>query len=87
MKLPRDLNGAELARRLRTYGYEVTRTSGDHIRLTTRQNGEHHLTIPKHSTLKLGTLGGILKDVARHMEITQEDELCALVSRGSESCP
>ncbi len=87
MKLPRDLNGLELARHLRTYGYELTRTSGDHIRLTTQRNGEHHLTVPRHAVLKPGTLQGILKDVAGHLGITQEDELCELVNRGSESCP
>ena len=87
MQLPRDLNGSQLAHQLRTFGYEVTRTSGDHIRLTTQRNGEHHLTVPKHSVLKPGTLGGILKDVAWHLGIAQEDELCALLNRGSERCP
>ena len=86
MRLPRDLNGVELARRVGAYGYEITRTSGDYIRLTTRRSGEHHLTVPKHSVLKPGTLGWILKDVASHLGITQEQELCELLSRGSEAC-
>lgn len=34
MKLPRDLVGADLASALRTLGYEVTRHTGSHMRLT-----------------------------------------------------
>jgi predicted RNA binding protein YcfA (HicA-like mRNA interferase family) len=37
MRLPRDLGGEELAVLLRRYGYEVTRQTGSHVRLTTRQ--------------------------------------------------
>ena len=66
MKLPRDLNGRELAKVLRKLGYEVSRQSGSHIRLTTRQHGEHHLTIPDHRPLRVGTLAAILSDVAAH---------------------
>jgi predicted RNA binding protein YcfA (HicA-like mRNA interferase family) len=46
MRLPRDLDGEELAVLLRRYGYEVTRQTGSHMRLTTTQGGEHHITIP-----------------------------------------
>jgi predicted RNA binding protein YcfA (HicA-like mRNA interferase family) len=79
VKLPRDLNGAVLARRLQVYGYGVTRQSGDHLRLTTKRNGEHHLTIPRHSVLKPGTLAGILKEVASHLGIAKEAELHELL--------
>jgi predicted RNA binding protein YcfA (HicA-like mRNA interferase family) len=34
MKLPRDLAGKDLAKALRKVGYEVTRQSGSHLRLT-----------------------------------------------------
>ena len=67
MKLPRDLSGEELARRLKRYGYAMTRQSGSHMRLTTQSGGEHHLTIPAHPALKVGTLNGILGDVAEHL--------------------
>jgi predicted RNA binding protein YcfA (HicA-like mRNA interferase family) len=60
MKLPRDISGTELARKLRALGYEITRQSGSHMRLTTMQHGEHHLTIPQHNPLRVGTLAGIL---------------------------
>lgn len=81
MRLPRDLDGAELAERLRRYGYVVTRQTGSHIRLTTQQRGEHHITIPDHRPLRAGTLNAILKDVAEHLGMDR-DELLASILRG-----
>ncbi|MGH9196805.1 MAG: type II toxin-antitoxin system HicA family toxin [Acidimicrobiia bacterium] len=47
MKLPRDPSGAELARLLRRHGYEITRQTGSHLRMTcTAKRREHHITIP-----------------------------------------
>ena len=69
MRLPRDLSGDQLAVLLRRYGYEVTRQTGSHMRLTTTQEGEHHVTIPRHGSLRVGTLSGILSDVAEHLGI------------------
>jgi len=70
LKLPRDLSGDELARLLRAYVYEITRQTGSHLRLTSRFKAiEHHLTIPRHSALKVGTLAGILGDVAEYLEM------------------
>ncbi len=50
MKLPRNLTGLELVKHLEVLGYCVSRQTGSHIRLTTLQNGGHHLTsiIPNH---------------------------------------
>ncbi len=76
MRLPRNLSGDDLAKLLRVYGYEITRQRGSHMRLTTRRNGEHHLTIPRHDPLRVGTLNGIIKDLAEHLEIDR-DELMA----------
>jgi predicted RNA binding protein YcfA (HicA-like mRNA interferase family) len=81
MKLPRDLSGPDLAKRLRRVGYELTRQTGSHLRLTTHQQGEHHVTVPNHSPVKMGTLSGILTDVARHLGITREDLLNRLLPR------
>lgn len=72
MKLPRDLSGGELAKLLRRYGYQITRQSGSHMRLTTQERGEHHLTIPNHDSLRIGTLSEILRDVAEHLGSTRE---------------
>ncbi len=79
MRIPRDLNGADLAKQLGQFGYTITRQSGSHIRLT-RSNGdsEQHLTIPAHKPLRVGTLRQILKDVAQHTLQTLEMVLEAL---------
>lgn len=69
VRLPRDLSGRDLARKLRRYEYVITRETGSHMRLTTRQGGEHHITIPDHDNLRLGTLSAILADVAGHLKI------------------
>lgn len=78
MKLPRDITGTELARKLRAFGYEITRQSGSHIRLTTKEQGEHHVTIPQHNPLRIGTLSGILGDVADHFKMTRADLVAKL---------
>ena len=69
MKLPRDLSGRELARRLERLGYQVTRQTGSHMRLTTQELGEHHVTIPVHDALRVGTLATLLDMVAEHFKI------------------
>ena len=74
MKLPRDISGAELARHLKKLGYQTTRQTGSHLRLTTTENGQHHVTVPLHNPLKVGTLSGILGDVAGHFQ-TSRDEI------------
>jgi len=73
MKLPRDISGQELTRLLKVLGYKETRQAGSHIRLTTAQNGEHHITIPNHSPLKVGTLSAIIGDIAAHFAISKEE--------------
>jgi predicted RNA binding protein YcfA (HicA-like mRNA interferase family) len=79
MKLPRDLSGPQLAQLLRALGYETTRQTGSHLRLTTARQGEHHVTVPNHSPLKIGTLSGILSDVARHFGMSREELLKRLL--------
>jgi len=73
MKIPRDLSGNDLIKLLRKYGFEPTRKSGSHIRLTTQKEGEYHITIPNHSPLKIGTLSAILSDVAAHLKMTKDE--------------
>ena len=73
MKLPREISGAELAKLLKKYGYEITRQTGSHIRLTTTARGEHHITIPANKYLKIGTLSSILSDIAGHFKINKDD--------------
>lgn len=78
MKIPRDLSGIDLARKLSIFGYQMTRRTGSHIRLTTTEHGEHHITIPAHDPLKLGTLSSILSSVSEHIRISKEDLLMLL---------
>lgn len=78
MKLPRDISGIELAKALRRLGYEIERQSGSHIRLTTRERGEHHVTIPAHDPIKVGTLNAILRDVGDHAGLEREPLLKTL---------
>ena len=72
MKLPRDLSGADLVKALGRIGYRVTRQTGSHIRLTLDSPTQHHVTIPAHDPLKLGTLAAILGDIAAHQEISRD---------------
>jgi predicted RNA binding protein YcfA (HicA-like mRNA interferase family) len=73
MKLPRDLSGAELARALAALGYTVTRQTGSHLRLSTLEGGEHHVTVPVHKAIPLGTLRAILRQVGGHLQVSLED--------------
>ena len=68
MKFPRDIGGADFAKALARFDYRITRQTGSHIRLTTKLGGEHHITIPAHSSLRIGTLHSILNDVAGHLK-------------------
>jgi len=72
MKLPRDLSGTELAKALGRIGYRVSRQTGSHIRLTTDSPTQHHVTVPAHDPLKLGTLSAILGDVAAHQKVSRD---------------
>ena len=80
MKLPRDISGLELAKKLALLGYEISRQNGSHIRLSTQENGEHHITIPHHDPLKIGTFSAILNDIAAHALISREELVNRLFS-------
>lgn len=78
MKIPRDLNGKDLASLLAKYGYRITRQTGSHIRLTTIEKGEHHITIPDHNYLKIGTLNNILSDLSTHLNMDKRSVIADL---------
>lgn len=80
MKLPRDLSGIDLAKVLEKFGYVIDRQTGSHLRLTTQEKGEHHITIPNHNSIKVGTLNAILRDIENHFGITREELLNQLFS-------
>ena len=43
------------------------------MRLTTSEREQHHVTVPNHKALKVGTLAKILSDVAEHFQITRDE--------------
>ena len=71
MKLPRDVSGDELIKRLEKLDYIVTRQTGSHVRLS--RHGEHYVTIPRHRHLRVGTLSGVDSDVAEYLGMTKEE--------------
>lgn len=74
MRIPRDIDGKFLANLLTKYGYEVTRQTGSHIRLTSTICGEeHHVTIPDHNPLRIGTLSAILGDIANYLNVSKDE--------------
>jgi predicted RNA binding protein YcfA (HicA-like mRNA interferase family) len=78
MKIPRDISGHELAKALRRLGYDVTHQTGSHMRLTTQRDGEHHVTVPAHDPIRIGTLSAILRDIEEHHHLSRQDLLDAL---------
>ena len=81
MKLPRDVSGAQLAKALASLGYRVTRQTGSHMRLTCDQPSQHHITIPNHDFLRVGTFAAILGDVAVHHGLTRDQLIEKLFGR------
>jgi len=79
MRIPRDISGRQLAHLLEQYGYIITRQTGSHLRMTTLQSGEHHITIPDHKDLRVGTLNSILIDVADHLKIDKDTLLAEIL--------
>jgi predicted RNA binding protein YcfA (HicA-like mRNA interferase family) len=73
VKVPRDLCGADLVKALGIFGYVGVRQTGSHIRLRSMYTGtEHLITIPNHNPIKLGTIQGILGDVAQYLKMTKQ---------------
>ena len=74
MRLPRNISADDLIKALHRYGYQVTRQTGSHVRLTrSTEDKEFHLTIPKHNPLRLGTLNNILKDLSVQLELEKHE--------------
>ena len=64
MRLPRDLTGAQMMRALTKLGYSPTRQTDSHVRLTCELPVQHHVTVPMHDPLRIGTLAAVLTAVA-----------------------
>ena len=48
------------------------------MRLTSAQPAQHHITVPLHDPLRIGTLAAILADVARAQGVSRDDLLKTL---------
>ena len=82
MRLPRDLSGHELAKLLGRYGDAVVRQSGSHLQLKTAVRGtDHHVTIPSHAVLKVGTLHAIISSVAAYLGLSRSQIMLELFGR------
>jgi len=46
--------------------------------MTTESPSQHHVTVPAHDPIRLGTLSAILADVAEHQKISREALLMRL---------
>ncbi|MBI1970267.1 type II toxin-antitoxin system HicA family toxin [Candidatus Woesearchaeota archaeon] len=68
MKL-RNISGIEVIKRLKRIGYIATRQKGSHVRLE-KYNGQKtvKITVPLHSSIKIGTLTRIIKDAGLTVE-------------------
>ena len=64
-----------LAKALNRVGYSITRQTGSHIRLTRSVMPQHHVTVPAHQPLKVGTLAAILDEVAARLELDRAELL------------
>jgi predicted RNA binding protein YcfA (HicA-like mRNA interferase family) len=74
------MSGAALAKKLSRLGYSATRQTGSHMRLTTTVNGEHHVTVPAHNPLRIGTLNSIITDIATHHHLTKDEVLRNIIN-------
>lgn len=78
MKLPRAISGADLIKSLGRIGYRMTRQTGSHIRMTSDIPLQHHITVPNHNPLRIGTLSAILTELAAHLKISREELILRL---------
>ena len=67
MRTPRDTSGDTLIAALYKLGY-----------IQTRQKGDHHITIPLHNPVRIGTLSQILADISFHDSVSKDELLRVL---------
>jgi len=65
---------------LNKLGYTVSHQKGSHIRLVGKiDDGNHRITIPNHSPIKIGTLNNILNEIAA-TQIIDKSELIRMLN-------
>ena len=78
MKIPRDVSGDVFIRALQGLGYNVMRQKGSHVRLRHPGPPAHLISVPRHSSLKVGTLQALLNEVSFMRSRTIESILSLL---------
>jgi predicted RNA binding protein YcfA (HicA-like mRNA interferase family) len=79
MKLPRDVDGAALARALcKRFAYRIVHQVGSHMVLQCDSPRHHRVAIPNHRPLRLGTLNAILRAVEKAVEVDRAEILATL---------
>jgi hypothetical protein len=79
MKIPRDLDGAQLVKVLcRDWGYRVVHQEGSDIILETDLPSHQRLSVPNHHPLRVGTLNGIVRVVSVHKGVGRQQMLDTL---------
>ncbi|MFN5350192.1 MAG: type II toxin-antitoxin system HicA family toxin [Polaromonas sp.] len=64
-----------MVRLLAKLGYASTRQTGSHVRLTCELPQQHHVTVPMHDPLRIGTLAAVLTAVADAHGLTRDELL------------
>jgi predicted RNA binding protein YcfA (HicA-like mRNA interferase family) len=54
-------------------GYQVTRQTGSHLRLTTTERGQHHVTIPNHDPIKSELCPESSPILLTHFQISRDE--------------
>lgn len=73
MRLLRDISGVRLIKLVARFGYCVTRQTGSHARLTCELPESHHVTVPDHNPLRVGTLAAFVADISVHHRLEREE--------------
>lgn len=73
MKIPTDVSHRDLINLLEQLGYRIARQTGSHIRLTHPGPPEHHLSVPRHKIVRVGTLHAILSLAAEQLGMNVRD--------------
>ena len=73
MRLPRDVPGKLLVRLLQDVEAARDAPSEHDCRFVERRRIRSHVTIPLHEALRVGTLAGIVGDVAAALKISKAD--------------
>jgi hypothetical protein len=75
VKLPRELNGRDLARVLcARWAYRRVNQVGSHIVVLQTETPQHHrLSVPDHRPLRIGSLNAMLRQVAAAKGVARED--------------